>query len=314
MATGRLTKAIKYILSNPSKLIRPEEKGKDIEVSNPLSKSTNISRYGIQTPNVLTPDRVLERFNSGLYVRDSKEIQKIAPYLVQASDDNLSELNAKELFELVQMPHPKDYGFSVTRSAMLREWEKRGQQMFEELGFPIDPEYPYVNLNRGYQSVYPLKQILRENEKQIWWYAASAHRPIADLEKALTIIEEEIDDFRNQQLVHTNPKTRKPKSKKENKKLYQDIEFKIEDLQNSEELIKAYLESQKQKTTPKDSEQPKQVETSTVEDFFYINKTKVDQIRKKFYSEGFKIYFTGKQAFVQNVSICLLYTSPSPRD
>ncbi|TSE07944.1 Eco57I restriction-modification methylase domain-containing protein [Aquimarina algiphila] len=304
MSMTKLKKAIRYILSNPDKVVVPEENVENTEIEKKHPVTTDITRYGTAIPNVLTPHRVIALFNSGLYVKDAKKIQEIAPYLLEASNDNLSELNAKELFELVQMGHPNQYGFSVTRSAMLREWEKRGEKLFEELGFPTDPNYPYVNVNTGYRGVYPLQNIIDEDrETQSWWHAADMYRPIADLDRALEIIQEEKSDFKKQQLVHTNPRTGKPKSKKEDKELYRDIEYKIEDLDNSKELIEGYIEDQKKKETAKESEIPKQIEKSFVEEFFFIKSSEAEQIRKKFASLGFTIGFSGKQAFIENVSV-----------
>lgn len=303
MSSTKLKKAIRYIISNPSKVVS-NENAKDTEAEKENPVIADITRYGTTIPNVLTPHRVIALFNSGLYIKDAKKIQEIAPYLLEASDDNLSELSAKELFELVQMSHPNEYGFSVTRSAMLREWEKRGEKLFEELGFPTDSNYPYVNVNTGYRGVYPLHNIIDEDrETQSWWHAANMYRPIADLEKALEIIDEEKADFKKQQLVHTNPKTGKPKSKKEDKELYRDIEYKIEDLDNSKELIAEYLESQRKKVTAGQSSEPKQIDKSALEDFFDIKPSEVDQIRKKFGLRGFTMSFTGKQAFIENVTV-----------
>ncbi|WP_027395057.1 Eco57I restriction-modification methylase domain-containing protein [Aquimarina latercula] len=303
MSSTKLKKAIRYIISNPIKVVS-NENAKDTEAEKENPVITDITRYGTTISNVLTPHRVIALFNSGLYIKDAKKIQEFAPYLLEASDDNLSELSAKELFELVQMAHPNDYGFSVTRSAMLREWERRGKELFEEIGFPTDPNYLYVNLNRGYRSVYPLQNIIDEDrETQSWWHAAAMYRPIADLERALEIIQEEKADFKKQQLVHTNPKTGKPKSKKEDKGLYRDIEYKIEDLDNSKELIEGYIEDQKKKETAKESEIPKQIEKSLVEEFFFIKPSEVEQIRKKFGLRGFTMDFTGKQAFIENVTV-----------
>ncbi|WP_271769113.1 Eco57I restriction-modification methylase domain-containing protein [Aquimarina algiphila] len=304
MSMTKLKKAIRYMLSNAEKIIVPEENVENTEIEKKNPVTTDITRYGTTIPNVLTPHRVIALFNSGLYIKDAKKIQEIAPYLLEASDDNLSGLSAKELFELVQMAHPNDYGFLVTRSAMLREWERRGKEMFEELGFPTDPNYLFVNLNRGYKSVYPLQSIIDEERgRQSWWHAATMYRPIADFEKALRIIEEEKADFKKQQLVHTNPKTGKPKSKKEDKELYRDLEFKIEDLDNSKELIQEYIEERQKKETAQNEEEPEQLEKSSLEEFFFIKPSEVDQIRKKFALQGFTIDFTGKQAFIDNVSI-----------
>ncbi|WP_025663320.1 Eco57I restriction-modification methylase domain-containing protein [Aquimarina megaterium] len=304
MSMTKLKKAIRYILSNPDKVVIPEKNEEKTKTENQHPVTTDIKRYDKTIPNVLSPYRVIELFNSGLYVKDAKKVQQVAPYLLEASDDNLSELTAKELFELIQMAHPNDYGFAVTRSAMLREWEKRGQQIFEELGFPTDANYPYVNVNTGYRGVYRLQNIIGKYGKaQSWWSAAKNYRPIANLEKAIEIIEEEKADFKNQQLTHTNPKTGKPKSNKKDKELYRKINYKIEDLENSKKLIKSFLKTSKKKKSTQKSQDSKQIKNTSWEEFLYIDANEADRIRRKFKAQGFKVLFTGKEAFTRSLSV-----------
>ncbi|WP_062062784.1 Eco57I restriction-modification methylase domain-containing protein [Aquimarina longa] len=304
MSMTKLKKAIRYILSNPKKVVAPEEDVKKAEEEKKYPVTMDINRYGKTIRNVLIPFGVAQVFNSGMYIQDAKKIQEIAPYLLEALDHNLSELTAKELFELVQMVHPNDYGFAVTRSAMLREWEKRGQQIFEELGFPTDAKYPYVNVNTGYRSVYPLQNIIGKfGKNQSWWSAAENYRPIGDLEKAIAIIEEEKVDFKNQQLAYTNPKTGKPKSNKKDKELYREIHYKIEDLENSAALIRSFLKTQKKKIVTEKSQEITKTKKASLEEFFLIDISEAERIRKKFVRQGFTVYFTGKQAFERNLTV-----------
>lgn len=217
----------------------------------------------------------------------------------------LPEERSKAVLPLqVDGEEPKKKEKAEKNTEESREWEKRGQQVFEDLGFPTDANYPYVNINSGYRSVYPLQSIIGGFDKpQNWWSAANNYRPIGDLEKALEIIEEQKAEFKTQQLIHTNPKTGAPKSKKEDKEAYQQIQYKMEDLDTSKELITSFLKEQKRKLSTPKLKEPKPVEKTSVEEFFLVKSKDADRIRKEFVTQGFPIPFTGQEAFRDNLPI-----------
>ncbi|WP_298546190.1 hypothetical protein [uncultured Aquimarina sp.] len=218
------------------------------QVSNKKVYLTDITRYDTFIPNVLIPKVINSPFDSGgFYIQDAKKIQEKAPHLLQVSDERISELDAKTMFELSQMAHPNDYGFSVSRSALLREWERRGQSLFEELGYPTNLQYPYVNISSGYGSVYPLEKFINlENEQNEWWHVIELYRPIADLHIALQYLDKEIESIVKVRDTFTNPKTGKPKSKKEDKEQYRSLGYKIESLERSKLVIQHYLDLKKE--------------------------------------------------------------------
>ncbi len=225
------------------------------------------------TPNVLIPKGVIAPFDSGsLSPREAQKIQELAPYLFKVSDENLIDQQAKVLFELSQMPHPKDYGFSVNRSALLKEWQRRGKLLFEDLGYPINLDYPYVNIHTGYKSVSPLGDLIDiEREGNQWWSVVEHNRPIADMKAALDFIDKEIEILFKIRLSHTNVKTGKPLTKKESKEEYQSLTFTIQSLEGSKLVIQHYLDVKKDVTTKEDTIQKEdvvEVTTENTEDYF----------------------------------------------
>ncbi|TAL60280.1 MAG: hypothetical protein EPN85_07545, partial [Bacteroidetes bacterium] len=209
-------------------------------------------------PNVLVPAGAKEPFLANNFsIYDMKAIIKNNfPHLLKINEKNLSKASALEMFELVQMAHPTDYGIKVGRSAMLNEWEKRGKEMFEELGYPTDTIYPYINIYLGYESIEPLGEILSDNNKEgnEWWAVAEHCRPIADAQKGLEIINELIDKQKRERQTLVNPKTGKPKL--EFKKLAGDIAHTIENLKDSKEVLQHYLANPPEKTVTRAKTQP----------------------------------------------------------
>ena len=196
-------------------------------------------------PNALVPAGAKEPFLSQNFsIYDMKEIIKNNfPHLLKINEKKLSKASALEMFELVQMAHPNEYGIDVGRSAMLNEWEKRGKELFKKLGYPTDNIYPYINLHLGYESIEPLGEILSDNNKEgnEWWAVAEHCRPVADAQKGLEIIEQLIEKQKRERQTLVNPKTGKPKL--EYKQLAGDIAHTIENLEDSKEVLQHYLDN-----------------------------------------------------------------------
>jgi hypothetical protein len=219
----------------------------------PETESITISAGAIATdihsgdtflPNVLIPKAAAEPFLSqNFQLHDMKSmLETDFPDLLKISDEDLSNSSALALFELLQMGHPSDYEINVYRVALLKEWEERGRELFDELGFPTDMTYPYVNLHTGYKSVESLGEILSDNnpEGDKWWAVAEHYRPIADVKKAVEIIEQLIKKQNDEKNTLINPKTNKPKL--EYKHLVSDIAYAINSLEESKEVIQQYMD------------------------------------------------------------------------
>ncbi len=210
-------------------------------------------------PNVFVPAQAGEPFQSGgLNIGDGNFLKFKFPQLYKINDETLSQVSPLALFQLSQMAHPKDYGMFVNRSALLREWESRGRKAFETLGFPTDLDYPYVNIHTGYKSVSTLaSQIGAYDDRHQWWSAVENSRPVADLEKGITIVDDLLLELVEQQTEYINPKTNKPKTDKKSKEAFNDIEWKINRLERSKQVIVDYLENHKSQSTVPTVPEPK---------------------------------------------------------
>lgn len=209
-------------------------------------------------PNVLVPAQAGEPFQSGgLTIGDGNFLKFKFPQLYKINDENLSKVSPLALFQLSQMAHPKDYGMFVNRGVLLKEWESRGPEAFQEIGFPTDLDYPYVNIHVGYKSVSTLaSNIKAHDDRHQWWSAVEHSRPIADLEKGIQIIDELLLEKVEAQAEYTNPKTNKPKTDKKSKEAFSDIQWEINRLEGSKEVIQNYLNTSGDTNTSKAQPEP----------------------------------------------------------
>ncbi|MFC4636089.1 hypothetical protein ACFO3O_19425, partial [Dokdonia ponticola] len=201
--------------------------------------------------NMLIPERVGKHFAYGDISYSNRTLyKKEYPYLLHISDDTLEDANATSLFELMQFPHSTDYGFSVTRFALLKVFEKQGEAIFKQLGLPTALNYPYINLHTHHRAVRPLGEVIsNDTNKKQWWHAIEHYRPLKDAHLAITLIEEQIIYEENKQQQLINPNTGKPKGKL--KEEYQNRAWTIRLLEQSKANIKGYIESL---PSPNDSE------------------------------------------------------------
>ncbi|WP_029209434.1 N-6 DNA methylase [Aquimarina agarilytica] len=242
-------------------------------------------------PNVLVPSQAGEPFQSGgLNIGDGNFLKFKFPQLYKINDDTLSQVSPLALFQLSQMAHPKDYGMFVNRSALLREWESRGREAFETLGFPTDLDYPYVNIHTGYKSVSTLaSEIGAYDDRHQWWSAVEHSRPVADLEKGIIIIDDLLLKLVEQQTEYINPKTNKPKTDKKSKEAFNDIEWEINRLERSKRVIVDYLENHKSKSPVPTIPEPKPSKQKEVPNDYldkviaimHIAFTKAERLSKK---------------------------------
>ncbi len=221
----------------------PEIKSEQSDTSKSIA--TDLKSGDTFVPNVLVPSGTTEPFHSQIFqIYDMTEVIKNNfPHLLKITNENLSDASPIAMFELMQFGHPSEHGVDVNRIDLLKEWEKRGKSIFKEIGFPTDNSYPYVNLHLGYESIEPLKEMLFDNNKEgdEWWAIAEHARPIADIKKALKIIDQMIEKEKREMKTYLNPKTEKPKL--EYKHLVRDAELTIENLEGSKEVLQHYLDN-----------------------------------------------------------------------
>jgi hypothetical protein len=213
------------------------------DVLKALSVSKDIFNRDHIVPNILVPSKAGEPFQSGgLNLSDANFMRMKFKRLYNITDETIDQASGLDLFRLSQMAHPNDYGISVNRSTVLREWESRGREAFEEIGYPTDLDYPYVNVHVGYKSVSTLaSQIGAYDNRHQWWSAVEHSRPIADLAKGIVILDSLLMELVEKRLELVNPKTNKPKTDKKSKEAFNDIEWEISRLERSKLVIQDYM-------------------------------------------------------------------------
>lgn len=250
--------------------------------------------------NVIIPTVITTPFDSGsIAISDKQSLQNTFGYLYNISDDTLDTASAKELFELSQLSHPTDYGIQVHRANLLKEWEKRGQTTFKELGYPTDLQYPYVNIHTGYKSVGSLERVLGDRGNQ-WWSVVEHYRPIAGLSQGLKILDTLIESLQKITTELLNSKSGKVKGAY--KEIYRDHLWEIQSLEKSKAVIERYqLAHKKEPLEPT-------TQKSKYSQFLRIPLSKAEQLRKDFKGKGFQIPFTGAEAFARNLPLSKLAT------
>lgn len=213
------------------------------EIAKTLSVSKDIFNRDHIVPNVLVPTKAGEPFQSGgLNLSDANFMRMKFKRLYNITDETIEKASGLDLFRLSQMAHPNDYGINVNRSTVHREWESRGREAFEEIGYPTDLDYPYVNVHTGYKSVSTLaSQIGAYDDRHQWWSAVEHSRPIADLAKGIVIMDALLMELVEKKLELVNPKTNKPRTDKQSKEAFNDIEWEISRLERSKLVIQDYM-------------------------------------------------------------------------
>lgn len=201
--------------------------------------------YDKPVPNILIPVGLREPFITQQFghLDMVSVIKSNFPSLLRLNKENLSSATALEMLQIVKMSHPTDYGIDVGRSDMLREWERRGKSLFQQLGYPVTRKYPYLNINLGYLAVESLEDILFDNNKDgnQWWSVADNWFPIADMENALDILKDLNNKYDEEEKRIANSKTGKPKQ--EHKDEFRTLQFKRNDLMDSEKAITDHITS-----------------------------------------------------------------------
>jgi hypothetical protein len=213
------------------------------EVPKTLSVSKDIFNRDHIVVNVLVPTKAGEPFQSGgLNLSDANFMRMKFKRLYKITDDTIGQASGLDLYRLSQMAHPNDYGIDVNRSNLLREWESRGREVFEEIGYPTDLDYPYVNVHAGYKSISPLgAEIDMENDRHKWWAVVEHSRPIANLAKGISIMDALLMELVDEKLGLVNPETNKPKTDKKSKEAFHDMEWKISRLERSRQVVLDYM-------------------------------------------------------------------------
>ncbi len=277
----------KQILEENTSLIKKESPSSSKE---DLVIAKDLFRYGKQIRNVLVPNAAKEPFQSGnITIGDAQFLKFKFPELYQIEDDTLQEATSLQLFQLLQMAHPTDFGMQVHRGSLLQEWENRGQSIFKAIGFPTDMNYPYVNLHTGYKSVESLEKVLHKFYKDPrWWGVADNWRPVADIDKGLGLIEKKQEELITLQQEYFNPKTGKVKTSKEAKEKFNDIQWDVERFEASKQVLLTYQSiTQNSSTSSKKEEITKETTNAEVIKDDYLDR--VIAIMHEHYTKGERV-------------------------
>lgn len=270
---GKLKKAIRYMISNPSTLrIRPAEVYRLSDYVGAIP--TDIEYSSKKIPNILLPEGVHSAFDFGkIQEKSKKDLQEEFPKIFDIQDETLIYTIPSQLFTLSQFPDTDKLGIQVNEQSLQSHWMYYGDHLFELLGYPTHMDYPYVNIHTGYRSVSPLGNLIDvERKGNQWWSVVEHNRPIADMQTALQFIDKEIESFTKVRDTFTNPRTGKPKTKQEDKEQYRSLSFKIESFESSKLVIQNYLDTQKE-DVPND---PNQDSSQEVDEIANIEKVQKD--------------------------------------
>ena len=121
-----------------------------------------------------------------------RDISKEYPELSKYTDKNLNTASAADLWNLIQMRKPSDWGFKISRNAIVKEFERRGNAIFEELGFSTDGNAMYLNRYGG------TPERLSDIFKRANTFSAVAEDwlPVLDYKKEIATVENQMEAYR----------------------------------------------------------------------------------------------------------------------
>ena len=170
---------------------------------------------GTPLPNVLVPSGTREPFFSHDWrTYDMRSLlQNSFASLTALNNDNLNNASPLQLYELAQLGNPSSYRIAVSQDKLIDIWRKRGKELFDTLGFPTNPHYPYADLIAGYENMMSLRDLLNDNNTtgDEWWIAAALYRPVADLAKAKAILDEWIDKKKREKQSYLTADGQRPR-------------------------------------------------------------------------------------------------------
>lgn len=122
------------------------------------------------------------------------DFSKEYPDLAKHTNDTLDTATAEEMWLFIQMSHPTDNGFSVDRQDVLKEFVRRGEEIFKELGLPTDRNYPVKNKHTGSISNIRTETDFEEGGKN-WWALAGNWDPVLDIETEISLQKKKIKEL-----------------------------------------------------------------------------------------------------------------------
>ncbi len=280
---GKLVSAISYMISYPETLqIKPYT----IAPYENLNKAQvrDIERNGVKIPNVLIPKGVVNTIfeSENVEKEKAKKYAKRFPKLFGLTDQTLKTATSKQLFSLAQLYPLEAYGIDIDWKAFTSYWQSNGERIFKTLGYPTEHSYPFVHLNTGYINIATLGNILNNSSGNNQWLSVvESYRPIADMDKALSILEERIKELITKRAEYIDPETGRVKKTSPEGEIYNSLSNQIQHLREQKDNIQAYQHTQismskditENKSVPSKSNEQTELEKPKTE----INTTSNDQ-------------------------------------
>ncbi len=235
---GKLKSAIRYMIAHPETLkVKPYTIAPYDNLHKVVVRA--IEKNGVKTPNVLIPKGVVNTiFEAGdMEIEKASEYANRFPKLFALTDKTLGKANAKQLFSLAQIYEPEAYGLKLQWKSLYDYWQANGEEIFKQLGYPIDSSYPYVDVTSEDTEIKTLGNILMRVN---WLSLAQSYRPIANMEKATTILDKKIDRFIIKRIEYIDPDTGMPKKASPNGEIYNSLSSQIQNLRAHKDIIQAY--------------------------------------------------------------------------
>ncbi|WP_430408596.1 N-6 DNA methylase [Kordia sp.] len=209
------------------------------------SFTTDLVFTKYQVNNVLVPLYVHECFQKGVIPLQHIPKLKIEfPQLFEVTIETLDRLFEYELFEISQLKKIDNLGININCRELNRHWQINGFDILKNISYPVDLQYPYVSLIKGYVSVKTLQQILdNKKQKYRWLYLIQNFRPMADLSKGTDIIDRQLQKFSEKLIDLKTGQSLRDYSYTELIKKRKHVQEQIDALFVSKKCIEAYIES-----------------------------------------------------------------------
>ncbi len=315
MSKNKLTKAIKYMLSKPDSLELPKAAtAEDIVTSEVTSQESILLPTGetatTPTPkapelkavpsHLLIPEGVAPAFAAKrTMLKDAAWLKMQFKELFTLTNDTLSSATPPQLFMLMQLPHPTDYGIKVDRSKLLDYWEKHGKELFEKLGYSTHSDALYGNGIVDFIGVSRLEDILNKNGAPNWYYVIENYRFIKDYSAAIQFLKTEKAAIKKE----LEAKAYLKKGFEYAAAYNEDLQWKISTMEESIALLKKSTKEKKRAAKPKSKETktatPSKcyVPSSLVKTYVFFSQESAAQIRIALKEKRLPMPFTGKQAW-----------------
>lgn len=199
---------------------------------------------GMPLPNVLVPNGTKEPFYSHDWrTYDMRSLlQNSFVSLTELNNVTLNSASPLQLYELAQLGNPASYRIDVSQEKLIDIWRKRGKELFDILGFPTHPAYPYADLIAGYENMISLRDLLndRNTTGDEWWIAAALYRPIANLDKAGEILDEMLANKKREKQSYMTADEQRPRPNY--KQRVEQMDRTISYIEESQAVLQAYFE------------------------------------------------------------------------